>query len=216
MIRLRLATEAGIQEITPASLTHCAGCEQEYYLDGPADPDPHFCCEVYDRRTDRRRLPECIRATNTVNIELMRQSAERNFHLDDVHAVRGAYDSYDVAFPVHEPRPPLIEFDPSAPIVRRTLRFHVTRCECNEHGRFTALLLRGEKPFCPYCIASWEEDMRRMLASILQHARRWSELADIIDPYLPPERVLDLVRWLPRLPTETFSWTPTNPIKLLH
>ena len=69
MIRLRLATEAGIQEITPASLTHCAGCEQEYYLDGPADPDPAFCCEVYDRRTDRCRLPECIRATNPVIVE---------------------------------------------------------------------------------------------------------------------------------------------------
>lgn len=204
MIRLRLATEAGIQEITPASLTHCAGCEQEYYLDGPADPDPHFCCEVYDRRTDRRRLPECIHATNPVIVEEMRLRA-------------AAYRSSSVVVvPFPEERRPLIEFDPSAPIVHRTLRFHVTRCECDEHGQFTALLLRGEKPFCPFCIANWEVDMRRVLASILQHARRWSELADIIDPYLLPERVLDLMRWLPRLPTETFSWTPTNPVKLLH
>ena len=75
MIRLRLATEAGIQEITPASLTHCAGCEQEYYLDGPAG------CEVYDRRTDRCRLPECIRATNPVIVEGMRLQAR--------HAVYG-------------------------------------------------------------------------------------------------------------------------------
>lgn len=81
MIRLHLATEAGIQEITPTSLTHCAGCEQEYYLDGPADPDPHFCCEVYDRRTDRCRLPECIRATNPVIVEGMRLQAR--------HAVYG-------------------------------------------------------------------------------------------------------------------------------
>ena len=151
MIRLRLATEAGIQEITPASLTHCAGCEQEYYLDGPADPDPHFCCEVYDRRTDRRRLPECIRATNPVSIELMREAAERNYRIDACSSW-SAHEAYDVPFRIHEPRRPLIEFDPSAPIVHRTLRFHVTRCECDEHGQFTALLLRGEKPFCPFCI----------------------------------------------------------------
>lgn len=168
MIRLRLATEAGIQEITPASLTHCAGCEQEYYLDGPADPDPHFCCEVYDRRTDRHRLPECIRATNPVIVEEMRQFAERNFQLDDV--VCGAYDSYDVAFPVHEPRRTQAKFDPSAPIMRLTLRFYVTRCECDEHGQFMALLLRGEKPFCPFCIASWEANMRHVLYHICYYA----------------------------------------------
>ena len=213
MIRLRLATEAGIQEITPASLTHCAGCEHEYYLDGPADPDPHFCCEVYDRRTDRRRLPECIRATNPVSIELMREAVERNYRIDACSSW-GAHAAYDVAFRVHEPRRPLIEFDPSTPIVRHTLRFHVTRCECDEHGQFMALLLRGEKPFCPFCIASWEADMRRVLASILQHARRWSELADIIDPYLPPERAIDLLHWLPRFPVDV-SWTP-NPVKLLN
>jgi len=203
MIRLRLATEAGIQEITPASLTHCAGCEQEYYLDGPANPDPHFCCEVYDRRTDRRRLPECIRATNPVIVEEMRRRARNP-----------AYGNA-VVVPFPEERRPLIEFDPSAPIVHQTLRFHVTRCECDEHGQFMALLLRGEKPFCPSCIASWEADMRRMLASILQHARRWSELADIIDPYLPPERAIDLMRWLPRFPVDVVSWTP-NPVKLLN
>ena len=158
MIRLRLATEAGIQGITPASLTHCAGCDQEYYLDGPADPDPHFCCEVYDRRTDRRRLPECIRATNPVIVEQMRLKAQ--------HPAYG--DAVVVSFP--EERRPLIEFNPSVPIVRQTLRFHVTRCECDEHGRFTAVLLHGEKPFCPFCIASWEADMRRVLYHICYYA----------------------------------------------
>lgn len=158
MIHLRLATEAGIQEITPASLTHCAGCEQEYYLDGPADSDPHFCCEVYDRRTDRRRLPECIRATNPVIVEEMRLRAR--------HPVYGN----TVVVPFPEERRPLIEFDPSTPIVHRTLRFHVTRCECDEHGQFTALLLHGEKPFCPFCIASWEADMRRVLYHICYYA----------------------------------------------
>lgn len=203
MLRLRLATEAGIQEITPASLTHCAGCEQEYYLDGPADSDPHFCCEVYDRRTDRRRLPECIRATNPVIVEEMRLRAR--------HPVYGN----TVVVPFPEERRPLVEFDPSTPIVHRTLRFHVMRCECDTHGEFWATLLPGEKPFCPFCITSWEADMRRMLASILQHARRWSELADIIDPYLPPERAIDLMRWLPRFPVDAVSWTP-NPVKLLN
>lgn len=133
MIHLRLATEAGIQEITPASLTHCAGCEREYYLDGPADPDPHFCCEVYDCRTDRRRLPECIRATNPVSIELMREAAERNYRIDACSSW-GAHEAYDVPFRVHEPRRPLIEFDPSAPIVHRTLRFHVMRRAWPVHG----------------------------------------------------------------------------------
>lgn len=163
MIRLRLATEAGIQEITPASLTHCAGCEQEYYLDGPADSDPH------DRRTDRRRLSECICATNPVSIELMREAAERSYRIDACSSW-GAHEAYDVAFRVHEPRRPLIEFDPSTPTVRHILRFHVTHCECDEHGQFTALLLHGEKPFCPFCIASWEADMRRTLYRICQRA----------------------------------------------
>ena len=157
MIRLRLATEAGIQEITPASLTHCAGCEQEYYLDGPADSDPHFCC-VYDRRTDRCRLPECIRATNPVIVEGMRLQAR--------HAVYGN----TVVVPFLEERRPPIEFDPSAPIVHQTLRFHVTRCECDMHGEFWAFLLRGEKPFCPYCIANWKGDMRRTLYHICYYA----------------------------------------------
>lgn len=169
MVRLRLATEAGIQEITPASLTHCAGCEQEYYLDGPADADPHFCCEVYDRRTDRRRLPECVRATNPVIVEEMRGAAERNYHIDATSSW-GAHEAYDVAFRVHELRRPLIEFDPSAPIVHRTLRFHVTRCECDVHGQFMALLLHGELPFCLFCIASWEADMRRTLYHICYYA----------------------------------------------
>lgn len=158
MIHLRLATETGVQEITPASLTHCAGCEQEYYLDGPADPDPHFCCEVYDRRTDRRRLPECISATNPVIIEEMR-----------LRARHPAYGNM-VVVPFPEERRPLIEFDPSAPIVHRTLRFHTTICECDKHGQFMALLLCGEQPFCPFCIASWEADMRRVLYRICYYA----------------------------------------------
>jgi len=113
----------------------------------------------------RLRLPECIRATNPISIELMREAAERNYRIDATSSW-GAHEAYDVAFRVHEPRRPLVEFDPSAPIVRHTLRFHVTRCECDEHGQFMALLLRGEKPFCPFCIASWEADMRRALYNI--------------------------------------------------
>jgi hypothetical protein len=49
--------------------------------------------------------------------------------------------------------------------VHRMLRFHVTRCECDVHGQFTALLLHSEKPFCPYCIMRWEADMRSMLCT---------------------------------------------------
>ena len=113
MIRLRLATEAGIQEITPHSLTHCAGCPQEYYLDGPADPDPHFCCDVYDCRTNRQRLPECVQATNPIIIEQMRLAARYTAY-GNVGGV--------VPFPP-VPRSLLSEIDVSAPIVYRTLRF---------------------------------------------------------------------------------------------
>ena len=149
MIRLRLATEAGFQEITPHSLTHCAGCSQEYYLDGPADPDPHFCCEVYDKRTDRKRLPECIQATDPVIVERMRLAAR--------HSAYGR--AVVVSFPLD--RRPLSEVDVSLPIVHRTLRFEKTVCECNYHGEFWVVLLPGEKPFCPICVREWLEEMRR-------------------------------------------------------
>lgn len=161
MIRLRLATEAGFQEITPHSQTHCAGCEREYYLDGPADPDPHFRCDVYDKRTDRKRLPECIQATNPVVVEQMRLAARRP-----------AYGSGDVVvyFPPATQWRPLAEIDVSAPIVRRALRFRWTVGECDDHGEFWAMLLPGEEPHCPLCIASWLEAMRRMLYHICYYA----------------------------------------------
>ena len=157
VIRLRLATEAGFQEITPHSLTHCAGCPQEYYLDGPADPDPHFCCDVYDKRTDRKRLPECVQATNPVIVEQMRLAARRP-----------AYGSGDVV--VVAAWRPLAEIDVSTPIVHRTLRFRWTVCECDYHGEFWATLLPGEEPHCPLCVASWTEAMRRALYSICCYA----------------------------------------------
>ena len=102
-------------------------------------------------------MPECIRATNPVIVEGMRLQAR--------HAVYGN----TVVMPFPERRPP-IEFDPSAPIVRQTLRFQKTICECDEHGQFMALPLHGEKPFCPFCIASWEADMRRTLYRICYYA----------------------------------------------
>ena len=160
MIRLRLATEAGFQEITPHSLTHCAGCEQEYYLDGPADPDPHFCCDVYDKRTNRKRLPECIQATNPVVVEQMRLQAR--------HPAYG--DAIVASFPFTEPRLSLVEVDITLPITYRTLRFQKIVCECDHHGEFWATLLPGEEPFCPFCIASWKEAMRRTLYHICYYA----------------------------------------------
>ena len=158
MIRLRLATEAGFQEITPHSLTHCAGCSQEYYLDGPADPDPHFCCEVYDKRTDRKRLPECIQATDPVIVERMRLAAR--------HSAYGR--AVVVSFPLD--RRPLSEVDVSLPIVHLTLRFQKTHCECDYHGEFLAMLLPNEEPFCPFCVEEWLEDMRQVLYRICARA----------------------------------------------
>lgn len=159
MIRLRLATEAGFQEITPHSLTHCAGCQREYYLDGPADPDPHFCCDVYDKRTDRKRLPECVQATNPIVVEAMRLAARPIYG-----------NAVVVPFPHIAPWRSLSEIDVSTPIVCRTLRFQKTVCECDDHGEFWAMLLPGEEPHCPFCVASWTEAMRRTLYSICCYA----------------------------------------------
>ena len=122
-------------------------------------------------------------------MELMREAAERNYHIDACSSW-GAHEAYDVAFRVHEPRRPLIEFDPSAPIVHHTIRFPTTRCECDEHGQFTALLFRGEKPFCPFCIASWEADMRRVLAKHPTATPTLERAADIIDPDGHVERAI--------------------------
>ena len=161
MIRLRLATDTGFLEITPHSQQHCAGCDQEYYLDGPADPDPHFCCEVYDRRTNRERLSECIQATNPVIVETMRLAAR--------HPAYGN-GTVIVAFPPAKPRQPLSEIDVSAPIAPRTLRFRWTVCECDVHGEFWAPLLDGEEQNCPLCIAAWLDAMRRTLYHICYYA----------------------------------------------
>ena len=99
MIHLHLATEAGIREITPASLTHRAGCEQEYYLDGPADSDPHFCCRSTIVRTDRQQVARSASATNPVIVEEMRLRARMPYTAIPWSCLsRGA--------------PPPIEFDP--------------------------------------------------------------------------------------------------------
>lgn len=159
MIRLRLATDAGFLEITPHSTQHCAGCAQEYYLDEPATQTHTSCCEVYDRRTNRERLPECVQATNPVIVEMMRLAARRPAYGDG---------TVIVAFPPAEPW--WSKIDVTAPIVHRTLQFRWTVCECDDHGEFWALLLNGEEPHCPLCIATWLEAMRRALYTICTRA----------------------------------------------
>jgi len=75
MIRLRLATSDGFQEITPATLSRCGfidGCQHASYVDGPADSDPYYHRNLYDQRTDGKRLPQCIAATNPVIVESLR------------------------------------------------------------------------------------------------------------------------------------------------
>lgn len=45
------------------------------YVDGHADADPYYHCDLYDQRTDGKRLPQCIAATNPVIIESLRGKA---------------------------------------------------------------------------------------------------------------------------------------------
>lgn len=163
MIRLRLATDAGFLEITPHSQQHCAGCPQEYLRRAAGRlQQAHFCCEVYDRHTNRERLPECVQATNPVIVEMMRLAARTYTSRNGGIVV--------VAFPPVEPWQPLSKIDVTAPIVHRTLRFRWTVCECDDHGEFCALLLNGEEPHCPLCIATWLEAMRRTLYHICYYA----------------------------------------------
>lgn len=160
-IKLRLATSQGFREIAPASLNRYGfadKCQLASYVDGPADSDPYYHCDLYDQRTDGKRLPQCINATNPVVVEAMRLKAE-------------AYDGYrivEVPFPQEHLRNLLVEV--RRPLVYHTLRFARTRCVCNEHGTFFAALLPDEEPKCPRCIEVWLKAIRAVLFRILIHA----------------------------------------------
>ena len=162
MIRLRIATSEGFQEITPKTLSRCGftnGCRHAGYVDGPADPDPYYHCDLYDQRTDGKRLYQCMNATNPVIVELMRTKAE-------------AYDGYsqtaEVPFPQEHMRD--LSREIRWPLVYHTLRFERTPCICDAHGTFLAALLPSEEPTCPRCIEAWENAMREVLYKICTRA----------------------------------------------
>lgn len=144
MIAQRLATSHGFVMITPASLKRCgfADCKYACYLDGAADPDPSYHCDLFDLRTDNVRLPECLQACDPSLVEQMRGEALQ-FLL-----ATGA-DSAEVNFP------PVRSFTPQEPggLVHRTLRFYAHRLECPRHGTVTAAALQGETFGCPRCPA---------------------------------------------------------------
>ena len=168
MIRLRIATSDGFREITPATLHRCGfaeGREHACYVDGPADADPYYHCDLYDQRTDGKRLWQCIHAADPVIVESLRAKAEKY----------GGYSrTVDVLFPQEHLRD--LSSEIRWPLVYHTLRFERTRCVCDAHGTFFAALLPGEKPWCPSCIQNWLDEMRyvlfRILARALAHLHR--------------------------------------------
>lgn len=157
MMRLRIATSEGFQEITPKTLSRCGftnGCQLASYVDGPADSDPYYHCDLYDQRTDGKRLYQCINATNPVVVESLRDKAEQ-------YAER--YEGYSRTIEVSFPHG-------RWPLVYHTLCFVRTPCICDEHGAFYAALLPGEKPRCPRCVEAWENAMREVLYKICTRA----------------------------------------------
>lgn len=199
MIRLRLVTAAGFREITPATLTRCGfenGCHYANYIDGPADGDPYYHCEVYDQRTDGVRLPECVVAANPVVVEAMRQRAE--------HPVYGR--TVVVPFPVLNSAP----LRPPAkivPIVRQTLQFDRKPCVCDMHGEFWATLLPSEEVvYCPRCMFAWEQAMRRTLYRICTLAA-----AHLYRSRIAAEAARDAPRWAILTPDEAWYLLGLNP-----
>lgn len=162
MIWLRLATSDGFQEITPATGSHCEGCQhavQRRQQDlGKWSFDPYYHCDLYNRRTDSKRLYQCINATNPVIVESLRAKAEQSYSR-----------TVEIPFP-QEHRRVLIGNHGQWPLVYHTLRFEIKRCECDMHGTFFAALLPGEKPWCPFCIQAWLDAMRYVLFRILARA----------------------------------------------
>lgn len=142
MIAQRLATFDGFQMITPASETRCgfSDCKHASYIDGTADHDPYYHCDLFDRRTDGKRLPECLQACDPSVIAQMRQAAIR--YLSSKRA-----ESVVVPFPALRRYRP----DRSEGLERRTLTFYGSRCACPRHGLVLAAHVAGEHPECPQC-----------------------------------------------------------------
>jgi hypothetical protein len=142
MIAQRIATSKGLRMITPASETRCGwgSCRYVSYIDGPADPDPHYSCELFDRRTDGRRLPECLQACDASLLQRMRGAALRTLECDAV------------AF-AEVPFPPVRTYAPGNPegLFRPSLRFLGRRMLCAVHGDVVAACLPDEAPVCPRC-----------------------------------------------------------------
>lgn len=63
MIALQIQTADGWKAmITPHDEDHCgfSSCQYVCYLDGPADPDPAYHCDLFDARIEQgQRLPAC-------------------------------------------------------------------------------------------------------------------------------------------------------------
>lgn len=207
MIRLRIATPDGFQELTPATLSRCGftdGCRHASYVDGPADADPYYHCNLYDQRTDGKRLPQCIAATNPVIVESLRGKAERY----------GSHPQVEVQFPRPQTRPAQ-DFDPKEHFVCHTLRFKRERCICDMHGTFLAALLPGEKPWCPSCIQAWLDEMRAVLCRILARAlahlhreRMDAEHGALRVGRLPASMLYPGAEWT--VLGENPSWNPTK------
>jgi hypothetical protein len=163
MIRLRLATSDGFQEITPATSSHCEGCQhavQRRQQDlGKWSFDPYYHCDLYDQRTDGKRLWQCIRAANPVIVESLRAKAEQ---------YEGYSRTVEVPFPQEHLRN--LSSEIRWPLVYHTLRFKQALCICDTHDTFFAVLLPGEKPRCPSCIQAWLDEMRYVLFHILARA----------------------------------------------
>lgn len=142
MIAQRLATSDGFQMITPASATRCgfADCKHASYIDGAADPDPYYHCDLFDRRTNGKRLPECLQACDPAVIEQMRQAAISCLSSNST-------DSAVVAFPAVR----AYRLEDVAGLEQRTLRFFRSSCACPQHGIVLAAHLAGERPACPKC-----------------------------------------------------------------
>lgn len=142
MIAQRLATVDGFQLITPASEARCGflDCKHACYIDGAADPDPYYHCDLFDKRTDDKRLSECLQACDPSVIEQMRQAAIRYLSSEPA-------ESAVVPFPsVRAYRP-----DDMDGLEQRTLRFFGSRRACPAHGIVLAAHLAGERPECPQC-----------------------------------------------------------------
>ena len=169
MIRLRLTTSDGFREIAPATSSHCEGCQhaiQHHQRDqGKWRFDPYYHCEIYDQRTDGKRLWQCIAATNPVIVESLRAKAEK---------YEGYSHTVEVPFPQEHQRN--LSSEIRWPLSYHTLRFERKRCICDVHGTFLAALLPGEKPWCPSCVQAWLDEMCyvlfRILARTLAHLHR--------------------------------------------